>query len=162
MITDNVEVNMTLHQLNKCSMIDHLILLTKNLKKRLSKLIVVLLIQHPLMIFNVRFVGTTPLLPRIHFSTVVNVPVQWDIFITSAWSIGWNRRWQRKKKPTWYHTVGNNSNVSFAKNHILMSLDQMVFHIVWSMLSLTFPMRRTIYFLNHLHLRRIVLEWYIL
>jgi hypothetical protein len=76
MITDNVEVNMTLHQLNKCSMIDHLILLTKNLKKRLSKLIVVSLIQRPLMIFNVRFVGTTPLLQRIHFSTVANVLAQ--------------------------------------------------------------------------------------
>ena len=78
MTTDNVEVNMTLHQLNKfkCSMIDHSIPLTKNLKKRLSKLIVVSSIHRPLMIFNVRFVGTTPLLLRIHFSTVVNVQAQ--------------------------------------------------------------------------------------
>ena len=84
MITDAVEQSMMLHQLNKWHMIGHSIHLIKNLKKRWSKLIAELLIQLHLMIFNVRFVGIILLPPRIHYSTVVHVQDQSDIFITSA------------------------------------------------------------------------------
>ena len=84
MITETVEASMMLHQLNKWHMIDHSIHLIKNLKKKWSRLIAESLIQLPLMIFNVRFVGTTHLLPRIHYSTVVIAQDQSDSFITSA------------------------------------------------------------------------------
>ena len=161
MITNAVETNMMLHQLNNSLMIDHLILLTKNLRKRLSRLIAESLIHLHLRISNARFVGTTPLLPRIHYSIVAIVLALSDTFIMNAWSTGFCRKWQRRKKATWSPTVGNNLNVSFAKSHILMFSDPMVSHIVWLTSSQIFHTRRTIYFLSPLHLRRTVPEWYI-
>ena len=161
MITNAVETNMMLHQLNNSLMIDHLILLTKNSKKRWSRLIVESLIHLPLKISNARFVGITPPLPRIHYSIVAIVLAQLDTFIMNAWSTGYYRKWPRRKKVTWSPTAGNNLNVSFVRNHILMFSDQMVSPIVWLTSSQIFHMRRTIYFLNHLRLRRTVPEWYI-
>lgn len=84
MITETVEASMMLLQLNKWHMIGHSIHLIKNLKKKWSRLIAELLIQLHLMIFNVRFVGTTLLPPRIHYSTVARVQDQSDTSITSA------------------------------------------------------------------------------
>tara|TARA_B110001450_G_scaffold230530_1_gene231831 strand:- start:197 stop:529 length:333 start_codon:yes stop_codon:yes gene_type:complete len=84
MITGTVETIMMLLQLNNLLMIDHLILLTKNLKKRLSRLIVESLIHLPLKISNARFVGITPPLPRIHYSIVAIVLAQLDTFIMNA------------------------------------------------------------------------------
>jgi len=84
MNTNVVETSMMLHQLNNLLMIDHLILLTKNLKKRLSRLIAESLIHLHLKISNAKFVGTTPPLPRIHYSIVAIVLALLDTFIMNA------------------------------------------------------------------------------
>lgn len=81
--------------------------------------------------------------------------------IMTAWNIGSNRKWLRKRNLILYLTLGSSLSVRFARSHILMFSGQTESLIGSSMLSRISQLTKTSCFLNHLHLRRIVRGWYI-
>ena len=101
----------------------------KNLKRRLLRSTVALLIQSLTLIFNVKFAGTIARPKRIPCWIHANVMVLCASSIMSVSSTGSSKRWPRKRRRISFLTHGSNSNVRYAKNLIRMFFDQMAYHI---------------------------------